>query len=342
MNFLLIILAFCVACGSKRPREITRAYYFWKSNFSLPSLEKNSLRQHGVKKIYLKFFDIAESEANHPTPIAQVNFQPETRKYILDSGIELVPVVFITNQSLESFDSVACHALGVRIVELIHAISEQQNITNIRQIQIDCDWTRKTRSNFFSLLQGVRSELKAGQILSATIRLHQLKYKVSTGIPPVDRGTLMCYNMGNLRDPESKNSILDIEEMKKYIGGLENYEMPLDIALPIFDWKVLFRNNAYSGLISSLPDSSLKGSALRKSGNRFEFLRDSSIAGYDFKKGDWLRAEGSPAKSVRLAEDLINSKLPQVPLTVILYHLDSLNLIKYNPNELEDLFDRLR
>jgi hypothetical protein len=331
-----------VACGSKPSREITRAYYFWKSNFSLQSLEKNSLHQHGVKKIYLKYFDIAESETNHPTPVAQVNFQPETKKYILDSGIELVPVVFVTNQSLDSFDSVACHALGVKIVELVNAISRQQDITSVRQIQIDCDWTRTTRSNFFALLQGVRSELNAGQILSATIRLHQLKYKTSTGIPPVDRGALMCYNMGNLRDPESKNSILDIEEMKRYIGSLDTYELPLDIALPIFDWKVLFRNNTYAGLISSLPDSSLKGSALRKSGNRFEFLRDSSIDGYDFRKGDWLRVEGSPAKSVRLAEDLINSKLPHVPVTVILYHLDSLNLIKYNPNELEDIFDRLR
>ena len=342
MNFILIILIFCAACHSRPPREVLRAFYFWKSNFALQPFEKKSVQDLEVKKIYLKYFDVAEREANRPSPIAQVSFAADTKCFLRQNGIELIPVVFITNQSLEKPDTTASFELGEKIADLIYAINQQQEIKGIRQVQIDCDWSKKTKANFFSLLRGVKSKLDQGQLLSATIRLHQLKFKLATGIPPVDRGALMCYNMGNLKDPTSKNSILDVDEMKRYIGSLASYELPLDIALPIFDWKVLFRNKSYAGLISSLPDSMLSGGAVKQTGQRFEFIRDTTIGGYLFNSGDWLRNEQQASKTIFEAGDLVSKKLSSAPTTVILYHLDSLNLIKYKPDELEDMFNRLR
>ena len=129
--------------------------------------------------------------------------------------------------------------------------------------------------------------------ISATIRLHQIKFLAKTGVPPVSKGLLMCYNMGNLKNPATKNSIIETEELKKYIDNLAAYPLPLDVALPLFNWKVLFRNNTYAGLIQNLPDSLLTNPFISKAGNRYLFLKDSLLAGYPFKKGDVLRNEQS-------------------------------------------------
>ena len=71
-------------------------------------------------------------------------------------------------------------------------------------------------------------------MLSATIRLHQLKFIGESGIPPVDKGLLMCYNMGDLHRLRISNSILETAELKKYIKQLSVYPLKLDVAfLPV-------------------------------------------------------------------------------------------------------------
>ncbi len=62
-----------------------------------------------------------------------------------------------------------------------------------REIQIDCDWTERTRNAYFQLLTALKREpFLQGKILSATIRLHQVKYVQRSGIPPADRGRV-CF-----------------------------------------------------------------------------------------------------------------------------------------------------
>src|ERR1019366_1414323 len=125
-----------------------------------------------------------------------------------------------------------------------------------------CDWTAATRATYFQLLKVARSRLNeagfASAKISATIRLFQCKYMAKTGVPPVDKGLLMCYNMGNLTHPGTGNSILETTELKKYIASVTTYPLPLDVALPIFDWKVLFHEGSYAGLVKDLPDSLLQ------------------------------------------------------------------------------------
>ncbi len=76
-------------------------------------------------------------------------------------------------------------------------------------------------------------------VLSATIRLHQVKYFETTGVPPVKSGMLMFYNTGDLENPSEENSILNIETAELYLSGLEDYPMQLDIVLPLFSWAVV-------------------------------------------------------------------------------------------------------
>ena len=161
-------------------------------------------------------------------------------------------------------------------------------------------------------------------------------------MPPVDRGLLMCYNMGNLKDPATLNSILETNELKKYTGSLSTYPLPLDIALPLFEWKVLFRNNIYKGLIQTLPDSLLTSSFTKKEKNRITILKDTLLAGYDLKKNDVLRNEKSDYPEIISTAEEINKLLLNNTLTVSLFHLDSLTLSKYSTYELENIYSSFR
>ena len=80
-------------------------------------------------------------------------------------------------------------------------------------------------------------------MLSATIRLHQVKYYKQAGIPPVDRGMLMFYNMGKLNALTAENSIYNSNDAAGYIETVDDYPLKLDLALPAFSWAVHFRNS---------------------------------------------------------------------------------------------------
>jgi len=178
--------------------------------------------------------------------------------------------------------------------------------------------------------------------LSATIRLHQVKYSAKTGIPPVNRGLLMVYNMGNLKDPSAVNSILDVEELKKYITNLHGYPLPLDVALPLFSWTVLFRDNSFKGLFNDLTREDLSGPSIHQiTDNRFEILRDTSIKGYELRARDVLRVEESKYDQIISAVNTISALLPSDALRVSLFHLDSLILRKYTSHDLESIYNSL-
>ena len=93
---------------------------------------------------------------------------------------EVIPVVFITNKVLKS--SISIPELGDKIINLIHQISEThfQKIHNI--VHLDCDWTLSTREVYFELIEHMEKSIK----VVPTIRLHQIKYKEKTGVPPVE------------------------------------------------------------------------------------------------------------------------------------------------------------
>jgi hypothetical protein len=148
--------------------------------------------------------------------------------------------------------------------------------------------------------------------------------------------------MGNLKNPATKNSIIEAAELQKYTGTLSSYPLPLDIGLPLFSWKVLFRQNRYVGLIENMPDSILQSGLFEKRGNQYRLLKDSLVFGYALHKDDILRDEQSDYKEVLSTVAIIGSKLKNTPCRVSLYHLDSLILKKYSLHELETIYNSLR
>jgi len=338
LPILLISSVLHFSCKQvKEERKIERSFYYWKSVFTLTGFEKQRLDSLQVKTIYLKFFDVDWDEAGKkPVPVAKM----QVSKMEKQEGIIIIPTVFITNACIQKTDSSQIVKLAVNIYKLILEINRINDFKQISEIQIDCDWTAVTKEKYFRLLSNIKQQTTNFK-LSCTIRLHQIKFLSRTGIPPVDRALLMCYNMGNLKDPSTKNSILEAKELRKYIGNLSGYPLQLDIAFPLFDWKVLFRNNMYIGLIGNLPDTPFNNSFTHKMQNRFEILKDTLLDGYDLRQGDIIRNEQSDIKEILAATQEIKKHLKNTPIRVSLYHLDSVILSKYTIHELEDIYNSL-
>ena len=151
---------------------------------------------------------------------------PRSNPYLLQScrrgGFKLpqrfrvIPTVFITNECIKKIDSSQIKTLAGNVYNLVQDIINTHGFNSIKEIQFDCDWTASTRSNYFLLLEKFNALWKdSGIPVSATIRLHQVKFMSRTGVPPVKKGLLMCYNMGNLKNPATGNSIIETAELEK-------------------------------------------------------------------------------------------------------------------------------
>lgn len=329
---LLAITLFLSACTSKPDKQVTRAFYYWKSRVNISPEESKKLDSLSVHRLYVKFFDVTLDETSRqPVPAAIIQFP--------DSGMgpyPITPVVFITNETFAALDSTGTDSLAIRVAGLLTQLGE--GIKLDKELQLDCDWTLGTRDRYFRFLRKIRQEPFArDKILSATIRLHQLKYTRRTGIPPVDRGLLMAYNMGNLRHPETQNSILDPDILNQYTGKMSQYPLPLDMALPLFDWWVWFRQGQYKGLVSTetLPFAQVKK-------EKISFDNQTTLNGHTFEKGDWLRYENSPYMSLLETGYQLNRRSNTDSLTILFYHLDPANLSKYTLHELETVYRRFR
>lgn len=339
LSLLLVVICIFLfsACQQNKIKKNSskRALYFWKSVYNPSDYENERLKELNVNELYVKYFDIEwNKEYKLPMPIAQVNFKDsfQIKKYAIK------PTVFISNQCIFNIELMQVDSLASNILNLIYKINAINNLPNPSEIQIDCDWTATTQDRYFALLAAIKKREKNAAI-SATIRLHQIKYKEKTGVPPVDKGLLMCYNMGNLKNSQTKNSIIEFEEFNKYTQELHSYPLPLDIGLPIFEWNIFIRNNSFIGIINSFPDSIFANKMLfSKKDNRYTILKDSLLLGYDFRKGDILRNEKSEFNVILAVAKKLQQQLKLTPSTIVLYHLDSLTFIKYTNHELETIY----
>jgi hypothetical protein len=336
-----LFLLFGCSCNNQPADNITAepSFYHWKSVFAPSAPELKMLKEQHVQTLYLHFFDVSwNADIGEPSPIAQLRI-PDSSIFARES-LGVIPTVFITNECIQKIRIEQCEPLAGKILSLINGIIKINGIQPVAEVQIDCDWTASTKEKYFLLLQALQKK-DSIRLYSATIRLFQVKYANTTGVPPVKKGLLMCYNMGNVKNPAVNNSILDPGELKKYINGLDKYPLPLDVAFPLFNWYVLFRNNVYTGLLRDLPEDELNKICSRQQ-NRFTLLADTNWRGVDLKKGDVLRYENSSYADIMAAAALVKEKLGNRKLRLSLYHLDSLILKKYTSNEIENIFGSLR
>lgn len=311
----ILVVLLIVSCTSKS-EKIPISFYFWRTTFQLTNTEKDYLKALDVKKLYVRYFDVALKN-DEAIPVAPVVFN-ET---IADT--EIVPVVYIKNEVF--LKDTNTPDLAQKVYRYINQINEQNHI-KISEVQFDCDWSLKSKKNYFQFIEDFK---KLHQNISATIRLHQVKYPEKTGVPDVSNGVLMYYNMGVI-SASNENSIYEREVAHRYIKTLANYPKHLDIALPIFSWGVHIRNNEVLNLIGGLRLKDVQNNRFKKrSDNRYEVVEDFMYEGRYLAKADIIKLEEPSADQLKEMISDIKKNTKNKPKEIIFYDLNEKNLTAY-------------
>jgi len=338
MNFRLLrlllgfIIPLCCLLACKRKDIATPGFYYWKSTFNLDSAQAKILRNAAGNNLYIRFFDITwDDQTKKAYPNAIIHFGQSA------SGLKITPVIYITNKTLDRTSMGDIDSLAINCNKLIGIIASAHKIW-YNSIQFDCDWTIETKEKYFNFLLAFR---KANHhSLQATIRLHQVKYKKVTGIPPVDKGVLMFYNMGKPNvGAELSNSIYSEKDAAKYVDYIQDYPLELDVALPLFSWALQIRDGHIIQVYEKIKKQELDNSALfRKIGETYTAKRSFFLNGIYIKESDIFKLEETDISSLRKAAKQLSEKLPQQNnRTIIYYELANLDPSKFNSEQLRQV-----
>lgn len=248
LSLLLTSLLCTCAPAPKLPSPKT-TFYHWQTRLAPDTTARHLLNSFACDRLYAKAFDVSWT-AGQAEPAALIQMTDTV-------GLpQLVPVVFITN---EVFLQQPAHKLEA-LAEDVLGLTEQLFGPDFPELQIDCDWTARTRVHYFVFLSALKAHL-GDRPLTCTIRLHQYRDRDAQGIPPVGRATLMAYNVGNLNAWETENSIVDTNILKTYLVGNAPYPLDLDLAVAAYDWAAVYRRDQLAYLINEPDTEELKDTA---------------------------------------------------------------------------------
>lgn len=222
MTVWLFLLLVVMGCNEQHDLDSSNSVYYWRTEFRLDSTEMDFLTKYHIRKVYCRYFDVViNREGDEPVPNATISFSSSFPK-----DVEVIPTVYITEDCMHEWHE----TLAEKLVKRIRQMNETNDIVGVREIQIDCDYTAKSRRMYYRFLEAVKKAW--GGCLSTTIRLHQLSMKA----PPVDYGVLMVYNTGNPQNYTERNPILDLRDVTPYLRYLCDYPLPMAAAYPVFSW----------------------------------------------------------------------------------------------------------
>lgn len=353
----IVLLLALVSCGRK-PKGVANAQpsvYYWRTTFSLDSVERSFLADAHVGKMYVHFFDVVSngvrskeirSKEDRSKEIRSkedaIGVMPSNTLLFEDSvpqGMVVIPTVFFEPGALR--DTAGVGHLAELVLRRIDQMTEQNGLTTAEQVQMDYDWVASDEAAYFAFLRALRDLLHVeGRTLSATIRLHQL----ARAVPPVDEGVLMVYNVGNFRDEAEENSILTAKAVEPYLPRLKGYDLPLCAALPIYGWDLLFQKHSFRQIVRGVDLSdTLKFRRIDSTHYRCEVYMSAPAdgiadpAGQRIYPGDIIRHEQPSAAMLRQVRDMLQRSRDGVCDQVVIYHLDS-KFLKDNSYEIKEVF----
>nr|WP_199003054.1 hypothetical protein [Flavobacterium sp. ASV13] len=327
MKNIVFILLFVILNGAtcEKEHEVIRSFCYWKTDLNFDKQDDSLIKNLKMQHMYVRFFDVDWNPyAKEPLPVATIKDIRLNR-----SNPEITPSIFITNEVVLQSDNKQLDSLAARIAKRVKQIGMQMNENkaskaaeeiaypkdyykqenrksinydsvksielaklkvDFKEILIDCDWTEKSQKNYFYLLKQIKKKIPTAK-LAATIRLWQYKYAEKAGIPPVDKGLLMCYNLTKPDDFKTKNSIGTSDELAQYITH-DKYKLKLDIALPLYSWAVVFRGNQFKGILSDYDELRNDTIKLKKVSDSKYVLKDDILVGQTYlRNGDEIRIE---------------------------------------------------
>lgn len=329
-------LSLVLSCNSK-PIATTPhlGFYHWQTNLAISPNEQLYLDSLPVQKLYIKFFDI-DWDFNKKTPLPHASLLVNAD---LPASIEIIPTLFITNRTFQQIQQAAIDDLVDNIQQKLTEQFQQFPNQQIKMIQIDCDWSQSTKDKYFYFLEQFKKVWSVEMALSTTIRLHQVKYFEKTGIPPAQRGLLMFYNMGEVKQYATNNSILDLAIANKYIHRLADYPLPLDLGLPLFQWGVLFRSSKMVQLINQLNITDLEDITRFQSIDaiRWQVIKSTYLNGLYLYEGDIIRVEKVAQKDLQSAIHLLRPFFQGKEFDLVFYHLAEEVLLDFSKKDIAEI-----
>jgi hypothetical protein len=347
----LIILLFSFLPGllSAQTKQAP-AFYYSRSKLSFKEADMQLAVEQGLKKLYLRYFDIDWSAGYQqaiPLDVLEIGWNLQ---YDLN---EVVPCVGISNAALSKSSGPALDSLVARVSRKIlqitdelqqgHFISYYYRIPNnltweeksdiidslkrdwtlqhLREVQIDCDWTPETKDTYFRFLRLLAARHPAWQI-TCTLSLQQYQQRKKMGVPPVKSVALLCFNAQKGPDfglPSAAS--LDV-----FLKG-KKYPLLVNPVLPLFNWGVWYRNENFMGLIREL--GQYEGLFKKQNETHLEVLENSNKGGVFFQKGDVIHTEEPDGASLKEALLVLQSRLGTRQGQVLYFDWDSEKIKAY-------------
>ena len=299
----LLSMGLTLSCSKPKPMPTTmRSGYYWSTTLNMDSVKTAFMRNYDISRMYIRYFDVVADQSGRAVPNATLKFATD-----VPQGIDIVPTVFVMPECLRQDRSRLASLIVKRVVQM----NETNDVYNVKEIQIDCDWTQSTRQLYAEFMQAMMRECHSRHLkLSSTIRLHQLAQTP----PPADRGVLMMYNTGDATDIRCHKPILDMHDAAPYLPRLNDYKLKLSTAYPIFTWRILFRGGRFVGFIHN--------------DGEYPILPSDSIA---------LRQPS--AADIIEAVNVIGSRRPDANNEIILFDLNNHNINRLKHKDYEKILN---
>ena len=354
----MLFLASCSGNGSKVKSGNENSFCYWKTTFTFSPSEREMWEQTEANHLYIRYFDVDwNGNEQMGMPVATI--------YGADTlpCVHFTPCIFMSNRVFEKSNRSDLDSLSVRIKKRIFEVNEsfartlyykqereynEDSLNVVKErfekrfsdILIDCDWTEKTSANFFYFLERLKKDFPEKEIAS-TLRLWQYKQRAKAGVPPVKRCLLMCYNMQTANDYKVENSIASLSELKKYVSG-EKYPLKLDLALPVFNWAVLFRNERFVGLLGEIVKSDFENNVLEYESlgeNRYKLITDKVIGNFFARKGDEIRLEMIEKDELESMIKYLKSEINfDAGSRITLFAWNEFYIKNYKTNEIKNIY----
>ncbi len=299
----LLSIGLTLSCSKPKPMPTTmRSVYYWSTTLNMDSVKTAFMRNYDISRMYIRYFDVVADQSGRAVPNATLKFATD-----VPQGIDIVPTVFVMPECLRQDRSRLASLIVKRVVQM----NETNDVYNVKEIQIDCDWTQSTRQLYAEFMQAMMRECHSRHLkLSSTIRLHQLAQTP----PPADRGVLMMYNTGDATDIRCHKPILDMHDAAPYLPRLNDYKLKLSTAYPIFAWRILFRGGRFVGFIHHEDE--------------YPILPSDSIA---------LRQPS--ADDIIEAVNIIGDRRPDANNEIILFDLNNNNINRFKRKDYEKILN---
>ena len=326
---IVVLLAYMLsACTPKRHHDVD--FYYWKSKCEIGETECEYFNQLGSKRLFVRLFDV-DVEAGKAVLVGPI--QAFSKEQLPNDSTEVIPVVFITNQTfLDYVDEDAVEQLAFNVFMGIEHYMGKAEV-GYDEIQIDCDWTQRTKDPYFRFLKKLSE--KSGRNISSTLRLHQIRDYQKTGVPPVERGSLMCYATSSPLEGDTRNSILDLELLKAYTANINEYPSDFDVILPIYSLGIVTNHVGEVKLINGLTEDDPQTPMFEKTGdNQYLVKEDGFLRGMYVNSGFTVKVEAITPELLAEAKQYLDRQIDR-DFTWVYFHLSQGFLTRYSMDNLK-------